>query len=145
MSRSRAHAVRKELYRLIAGAAVLTASALATPIAAQDDSSVTAAAPMDRPDAPAASATRPAGEVIDILAPLPDAPYDPNYEDECEREAEAGVISGEILVCARRRDDSEYRTTSDSRKRYAEETAFAGDPQAPDVAGAGIFRGPATI
>lgn len=126
----------------LSGAALLAPvvlCGLAMPVAAQEAPRETRSGEA-RQEAP-----RPAGEVIDILAPLPDAPHDPNYEDECAREAEAGVISGEILVCARRRDDSEYRTTSDSRKRYAEETAFVGDPQAPDVAGAGIFRGPATM
>lgn len=119
--------------------ASLMLSGLAAPVAAQEAPRETGSgeAPQEAP--------RPAGEVIDILAPVPDVPYDPNFDSRCEDEQDAASISQEIIVCARRRDDSEYRTTSDSRKRYAEETAFINDPQAPDVAGAGIFRGPATV
>ncbi|XUU61282.1 hypothetical protein ACRAQ6_03140 [Erythrobacter sp. HA6-11] len=83
---------------------------------------------------------------IDILADA-DALYGPPppFED-CTEEQEAAIISGEIIVCRRKRDQREFRTTSpsDAQKRYAEETAYANDPQAPDVAGAGIFKGPAT-
>lgn len=147
MSRSGTRTVRREVYFPKVGvmaAAVIAAVSVHVPLAAQDDSSVTASSAASEPVPAPKVATR-AGEVIDILAPVPEAPYDPNYEAECERLAEAGIISGEILVCARRRDDSQFRTTTDSQRRYAEETAFAGDPQAPDVAGPGIFRGPATV
>ena len=83
---------------------------------------------------------------IDILidpTPKSDAP---EYED-CSAEEQAAVISGEIIVCRRKADDAKYRTTSreDAENRYALETMNRGNPQTPDVAGPGIFRGPATV
>ncbi len=125
---------------MLAGTALPAAAQDADPNIGQDIEQAPAAQSPAQPDA-----RRTAGEVIDILIPIPAAPYDPGAQAQCEREQSAAEISGEIIVCARRRDDSQYRTTSDSRKRYAEETAFINDPQAPDVAGAGIFRGPATV
>ncbi len=113
---------------------------MAMPVAAQEGAPTQVSTSEAEPDA-----QRPAGDVIDILVPVPTTPYDPGAEAQCEREQDAASIAQEIVVCARRRDDSRFRTSSDSRKRYAEETAFINDPQAPDVAGAGIFRGPATI
>ncbi|WP_324262113.1 hypothetical protein U4960_02900 [Altererythrobacter sp. H2] len=54
---------------------------------------------------------------------------------------------GEIVVCAREQEQSQFRIRSDKQAEddYARETMFQGDPQAPDVAGPGIFRGPATV
>lgn len=151
MSRSGIRTVRRDLCFTRVGVMAATAIAAVSvhpALAAQDDSNVTIASAASKTaseTAPNTDVPPSSGLVIDILAPVPEAPYDPGYEAECERLADAGIISGEILVCARRRDDSEFRTTQDSQKRYAEETAFAGDPQAPDVAGPGIFRGPATV
>lgn len=67
------------------------------------------------------------------------------YEN-CSAEEQAAVISGEIVVCRRKADNDQHRLTSreNAQRRYAEETMHAGDPLAPDVAGPGIFRGPAT-
>jgi len=85
--------------------------------------------------------------IIDILAAVPKTAPDPIQEAQCTREQEAARLSGEIIVCAPSSDDGEFRTLSrdDAQRRYAEETAYKDDPQAPDVAGAGIFRGPATV
>src|SRR3546814_11017570 len=60
---------------------------------------------------------------------------------------EASILSGEIVVCRRKRDQSEFRTlpSEDAQARYAQETMNKGNPQTPDVAGAGIFKGPATV
>ncbi len=67
------------------------------------------------------------------------------YED-CSAEEQAAVISGEIVVCRRKADNDQHRLMSpeDAQRRYAEETMNKGNPQTPDVAGPGIFRGPAT-
>ncbi|NVE95517.1 hypothetical protein HUO12_11460 [Altererythrobacter sp. JGD-16] len=83
---------------------------------------------------------------IDILADADELYGPPPPFEDCTDEQEAAIISGEIIVCRRKQDQREFRTTSpsDAQRRYAEETAFANDPQAPDVAGAGIFKGPAT-
>ncbi len=82
-------------------------------------------------------------EQIDILVPPED--YAGPLED-CSEEQEAASISGEIVVCRRRPDSRRYGYDKESAEaRYARETMHKGDPQAPDVAGPGIFRGPATI
>lgn len=87
--------------------------------------------------------------VIDILVPPPErAPPTEAEMRQCEEEIDAATVSGEIIVCRQRGDDpNNYYSGSreDAQRRYAEETAFAGDILAPDVAGAGIFRGPATV
>jgi hypothetical protein len=66
---------------------------------------------------------------------------------ECEqRRAEAGT-TGEIVVCGEHADDSARLITDDAErlKDYAERTQNAGTLPPPDVAGPGIFTGPATI
>jgi hypothetical protein len=67
--------------------------------------------------------------------------------EDCSAEQEAAILSGEIIVCRRRKDQSEFRTlpSDEAQSRYAEETMNRGNPQTPDVAGPGIFRGPATM
>ncbi|QYJ07195.1 hypothetical protein [Qipengyuania flava] len=56
------------------------------------------------------------------------------YED-CSAEQEAAIISGEIIVCRRRRDNREFGYDEDrALQRYAEETMNRGDPRAPDFA-----------
>ncbi len=85
---------------------------------------------------------------VDILARPQPGTIDPRQVEQCQREADAAIISREIVVCREIVDDRyRYRTTSDAaaEARYARETMYANDPQAPDVAGPGIFRGPATI
>lgn len=75
------------------------------------------------------------------------APSADDEPPECSaQEQDAAAISGEIVVCGRRQG-AEHRLhgAEESRERYARETMFKGDPQAPDVAGPGIFRGPATV
>ena len=85
-------------------------------------------------------------EQIDILIDPTPKSDGPEYED-CSAEEQAATISGEIIVCRRKADDAKYRTTSreEAENRYARETMNKGNPQTPDVAGPGIFRGPATI
>ena len=67
--------------------------------------------------------------------------------EDCSDDQEASILSGEIVVCRRKRDDAEFRTlpSEDAQARYAQETMNKGNPQTPDVSGPGIFKGPATI
>lgn len=83
---------------------------------------------------------------IDLLAEA-EARREISAQECSQAEKDAAAISGEILVCRRRADDEQHRTMSReaARERYARETMYAGDPQAPDVAGPGIFRGNPTI
>lgn len=71
-------------------------------------------------------------ERIDILIPQED--YEEPLED-CSAEQEAASISGEIIVCRRRRDGSEFGYDAErAQQRYAEQTMNRGDPRAPDLA-----------
>lgn len=85
---------------------------------------------------------------IDLSVTVPRGDVNEAQFQECLDDADAGSISGEILVCRRRGEDATNFYSGSrlaAQKRYARETAFAGDPQAPDVAGGGIFKGPATV
>lgn len=67
---------------------------------------------------------------------------------ECEDALEAGEISGEIVVCRRLENDNEHRFSGSHEawlKDYAERTQGFNTIPAPDVAGAGIFRGAPTF
>lgn len=66
----------------------------------------------------------------------------PAPEPECEP-----GDGDEIVVCAELEEQSQFRVRSDedAEDDYARETMDKGDPRAPDVAGPGIFRGPATV
>lgn len=67
--------------------------------------------------------------------------------EDCSDEQEAAILSGEIIVCRRKPDQRQFRTlpSDEAQSRYAEETMNKDNPQTPDVAGGGIFRGPATV
>lgn len=87
-------------------------------------------------------------EVIDLLAEFPDGPVDQRRIEQCVDAQDAASLSGEIVVCREIvEDNSNYASGSReaAQDRYAEETMFADVPPAPDVAGPGIFKGPATI
>ncbi|MDZ4308867.1 hypothetical protein [Allopontixanthobacter sp.] len=52
----------------------------------------------------------------------------------------------EIVVCARQEDNSQFRVKSSTElDPESEEALDDGLPRAPDVAGPGIFKGPATV
>ena len=78
-------------------------------------------------------------ERIDLTLPRPLR----STEEECRRRNESASISGEIVVCATiPREDQRITSREDSQRRYAEATMGR---STPDVAGPGIFRGPATV
>lgn len=70
-------------------------------------------------------------ERIDLLG-SPDGIEGPL--EDCSEAQEAAAISGEIVVCRRRRDQSDLRYSDDkaAERRYAEETMDKGNPRAPD-------------
>ncbi len=85
---------------------------------------------------------------IDLSVTVPRGDVNEAQVRACEDDADAGQISGEIVVCRRLGEDNgNYFSGSRdaAQKRYAQETAFKGDIAAPNVAGGGIFRGPATV
>jgi hypothetical protein len=58
--------------------------------------------------------------------------------EQCRRQADAGTISGEIVVCAET-DNGDAKaltgTRAETQKRYAQETMNKGKPVAPDLFG----------
>jgi len=97
------------------------------------------------PDAPVSEPP----QQIDILAPPQTSEAADAVElKQCAEDTERGVVSGEIVVCRELPADTS-QLYSGSReawlKDYAERTQNAGTLPPPDVAGPGIFRGPATI
>lgn len=98
------------------------------------------------PDAPT-SAEPP--QQIDILVPPQTSEAADAVElKQCAEDTERGVVSGEIVVCRELPADTS-QLYSGSReawlKDYAARTQNAGTIPPPDVAGEGIFRGPATV
>jgi hypothetical protein len=97
------------------------------------------------PDAPTAEPP----QQIDILAaPQVSEAADAVELKQCADDTERGIVQGEIVVCRELPADTS-QLYSGSReawlKDYAERTQNAGTIPPPDVAGPGIFRGPATV
>ncbi len=119
----------------------------ASPLAAQDDDAVTEL-PQSSDGSPSEEQSDFPDDRINLLITVPRSEPSAAQIRECEERIEAGEISREIVVCRQLGDDPDnyYSGSREAaQRRYAEETAFQNDPQTPDVAGAGIFRGPATI
>jgi len=105
-------------------------------VAAQDDSAATPAAVADAQAARAEGPPPP--ERIEILVTVPRGEVNQAQARECEDRADAGTISGEIVVCRQIGDDgadSLSASRADAQKRYAEETAFKDAPRTPDTFG----------
>lgn len=116
---------------LIASAAVMVMSApLAPPLAAQDE---------------VEEVGNDGTLIIDILVEPPEAPPPSEAEiRECEAEIDAARVTREIIVCRQigvNPNDYYSANRADARRRYAEETAFAGSTSAPDVDGTGLPMG----
>lgn len=123
---------------------------LSAPLAAQNDGAVTqesetsqdaqsggdigGGAPAEAP----AQAEEVDNRAVNILITVPRGDVSEAQAKECEDRADAGAISGEIVVCRRIGEDpSNYFSGSRTaaQKRYAQETAFKGDPRAPNTFG----------
>jgi hypothetical protein len=107
-------------------AAALAFSA-ASPLAAQDDASAT----------PDEAEARPR---INLMVTVPRGDVNQAQIRDCEDRADAGTISGDIVVCRQvgENPDNLYSgSREEATRRYAQETAFQGSPQAPDVFGIG--------
>jgi hypothetical protein len=113
---------------------------IGVPVAAQDDARVTPppaeAAPAAEPDAqPTEQPQRPR---INLMVTVPRGEINQAQAQECEDRADAGAISGEIVVCRQVGDDgtnSMSGSRAEAQKRYAQETALKGAPRAPDAFG----------
>lgn len=107
---------------------------LTAPLAAQDDSAATASA--------AEPAAEPAPEPpqrprINVLVTVPRGEVNQAQAQECVDRADAGTISGEIVVCRQIGEDNSALTgdRTATQKRYAQETAFKGATPPPDMFG----------
>jgi hypothetical protein len=122
-------------FRLILSAAALTiapalAGSLTAPLAAQDD---TAATPAAEPVAETPAA--PARPRVNVLVTIPRGDVNQAQAQECVDRADAGTISGEIVVCRQIGEDNANSFSGDreaARKRYAQETMLKGGARAPD-------------
>lgn len=122
----------------------------AQPLAAQDDAGVTdgqgnSAASEEVTQAPAPSRPpppRPFGG-LDLTVTVPKNTSDQLLEEDCEEEADAAKITNEIVVCRQLGEASDGSWNSEAWQRdYARRTQ---GEQPVDVAGGGIFKGPATV
>ena len=116
------------------GAITAVALIACAPLAAQDDSAATNAPP----PAPPAPAPEPAPQPrINLMVTVPRGEVNQAQARECVDRADAGTISGEIVVCRETGEDNSALTgdRAATQKRYAQETAFKGAPAAPDLFG----------
>lgn len=107
---------------------------IAAPVAAQDDSAATPAPATDAAQTPPPAPPPPR---INLLVTVPRDEPNQAQVKECEDKADAGTLSGEIVVCRELGNDGTGLTGSraESQKRYAEETAFRGAPRTPEAFG----------
>ncbi len=100
------------------------------------------APPVSAQTMPPAQTARPPDKIDIRVDTTPEAG---TYEN-CEEDQDAAIITGEIIVC-RRRSDEENRLydKETAERRHAQRTMNRNEIPAPDVAGDGIFRGPATV
>jgi len=90
----------------------------------------------------------PDNRAIDILITVPRGEVSEAQAKECENRADAGTISGEIVVCRRVGEDPANYFSGGreaAQKRYAQETAFKGDPRTPNTFGIANHGNPIRI
>ncbi|TAD75204.1 MAG: hypothetical protein EAY70_10825 [Sphingomonadales bacterium] len=119
-------------FRLVLSAVTLvSAPVVLAPLAAQDKGSAatTPAAEPTPPPAQPAPAPR-----VNLMVTVPRGEVNQAQLQECRDNAEAGTISGEIVVCREVGSDDSALTGSraETQKRYAQETMLKGAPRAPD-------------
>ncbi|QFT76185.1 hypothetical protein [Erythrobacter sp. THAF29] len=104
--------------------AIALLCAMPAPVSAQDDSDVAS-------DAEEAEAVAPRRqfEGIDLSVTVPKDPSDKLLEQDCEEEADAGRIAGEIVVCRELGEATDGSwNKADWERRYAEKTKGGSTP-----------------
>lgn len=117
--------------------ALAASLAAASPLAAQDSSSATPGdeAQGEEVESPPPPSSNPFGG-INLSVTVPRNDSDRAVAEQCEREAEAGKVAGEIVVCRRLGEASDGSWDSEKwKKEYAERTAFKGAPGTPNTFG----------
>lgn len=148
MSSNAARLPRKStLFGVAAGLGI----ALAAPVAAQNDQPVTQEAETEpeadaedaAPDSAATPRRAPRPLRLDLSVTVPREESDRLLEEDCEEEADAGRIAGEIVVCRQLGEATDGSWNKEEwEQRYAQRTQ---GEQPVNVAGGGIFSGPATV
>ena len=113
----------------------LMALMMGAPVLAQDDTAATL--PAD-PATTAPLPEAPPAPRINVLVTVPRGEVNQAQVQECENSADAGTISGEIVVCRQIGNDGSNSLSSsraEAQKRYAQETAFKGAPRTPEAFG----------
>jgi hypothetical protein len=117
---------------------IALAAVMATPLAAQDDTAATppppAAEPAPSPPQPLDVPPRPR---VNLMVTVPRGEVNDAQVQECRDDADAGTISGEIVVCREVGSDGTGLTGNreETQKRYAQETMLKGAPRAPEAFG----------
>ena len=116
----------------------------AVPLSAQDEATnSTGDGGAENAEQAEAPPPRPRREIIDISVTVPRNESDRLIEQDCEEESDAATIANEIVVCRQLGEATDGSwDAEDWQRRYAERTQ---GEQPVDVAGDGIFRGPATV
>ena len=109
---------------------------IGVPVAAQDDTGVTPPPAETPPAEPAEQpAPPPPPPRVNLMVTVPRGEINQAQAQECEDRADAGAISGEIVVCRQVGDDGSNSLSSsraEAQKRYAQETMLKGGTRAPD-------------
>jgi hypothetical protein len=115
---------------------IAAGSMIAAPVAAQDDSAATPAPTPPESETPP-PAPPPQQPRVNLLVTVPRGEVNQAQAKQCEDSADAGTLSGEIVVCRDLGDDGTGLTgdRKATQKRYAEETAFKDAPRAPEAFG----------
>lgn len=121
----------KHLQIAVLGSALAALAGLGEPLAAQDDKAAT-----DRPATGGANAVQPP-ERINLMVTRPRGEVNQAQQQECVERADAGTISGEIVVCRQVGEDpaNTFSSREEARKRYAEATANKNAPPPPNTFG----------
>lgn len=125
-------------FRLGLSALASTLAIIAAPLSAQDDTAATDAPASEAPPTPApAPAPSPAQPRVNLMVTVPNGEVNEAQLQECRDDADAGTISGEIVVCRETGSDNSALTgdRAATQKRYAQETMLKGAPRAPDAFG----------
>ncbi len=113
------------------------AAIFAAPLAAQDDTAATNAPSTEPTPAPTPEGP-PAPPRVNLMVTVPRGEVNQAQLQECRDDADAGTISGEIVVCRETGNNGESPLTGDraaTQKRYAQETMLKGAPRAPEAFG----------
>ncbi|MBV7265759.1 hypothetical protein [Erythrobacter ani] len=107
-------------------------------LSAQDDNGATPAAQEASGGDEAPAAARPRPQRLDLSVTVPREESDKLLEQDCEEEADAGRIAGEIVVCRQLGEASDGSwNKEDWQRRYAERTQGISTPNTFGIANHG--------